>query len=112
MIKWFLVNVVTLLIVTRILPGFVIDKWQNVLIAVIIIGLINITIKPILKLLTLPITLLTLGLFSWIINALMLLLAANITPGFRIDSFWTALLGSLLMSLISTALHKLVKDDK
>jgi putative membrane protein len=110
MLKWFLINTISLLIITRILPGFIINEWPNAVIAVIVIGLINITIKPILKLLTLPITILTLGLFSWVINALMLILAANLVHGFDIDSFWTALFASLLMGLINMALKTLVKD--
>lgn len=107
MLKWFVVNVITLLILARFLPGFTITEWQNAIIAVLIIGLINITIKPILKLLTLPITLITLGLFSWVINALMLLLAAYLTPGFRIDGFLTALIASLLLSVITSVLNQI-----
>ncbi len=109
MVKWFIVNVITLLILARFLPGFTITQWQNAIVAVLIIGLINITIKPILKLLTLPITILTLGLFSWVINALMLLLAARFTPGFEIDGFLTALIASLLLSFITSALSNVSK---
>jgi putative membrane protein len=109
MLKWFLVNTLTLLLITRILPGVHIDSWQNAAGAVLIIGIINITIKPILSLLTLPITFLTLGLFSLVLNTLMLLLAANITPGFAIDGFFTALVASVLNSLISGALNSLLE---
>jgi putative membrane protein len=107
MLKWFLINTITLLIIAKILPGFVIESWQNAILAVIIIGIINITIKPILSLLTLPITLLTLGIFSFVLNALLLLLAARITPGFKIDGFMTAFFASLLMTLIATVLDRL-----
>jgi putative membrane protein len=107
MLKWFIVNVITLLILARFLPGFEITEWQNAIIAVLVIGLINITIKPILKLLTFPITILTLGLFSWVINALMLLLAARWTPGFDIDGFLTALIASFCLSTITSLLNQI-----
>lgn len=107
MLKWFLVNVITLLILARFLPGFTITEWQNAIIAVLVIGFINITIKPIFKLLALPITLLTLGLFSWVINALMLLLAAYLTPGFKIDGFLTALIASLFLSVVTSVLNQI-----
>ncbi|MDQ3098795.1 MAG: phage holin family protein [bacterium] len=107
MLKWFIVNVITLLLLARFLPGFEITQWQNAVIAVLVIGLINITIKPILKLLTFPITILTLGLFSWIINALMLMLAARLTDGFNIDGFLTALIAALLLSIITSLLNQI-----
>ena len=107
MLKWFVINTTSLLIITRVLPGFAIDSWQNALLAVLVIGIINITIKPVLTLLTLPVTFLTLGLFSLILNVLMLMLAAYITPGFKIDGFLTALLASLLHSLITAIFNSL-----
>lgn len=107
MLKWFIVNTLSLLIITYILPGFIISNWKTAVFAVLVIGLINITIKPILSLLTLPITIVTLGLFSFILNALLLLLAANIVPGFQINGFLTALLASLLMGFISGVLSKI-----
>ncbi|MDQ3239287.1 MAG: phage holin family protein [bacterium] len=110
MIKSFIITTLSLLLITYILPGFVIDKWPYAILAAVIIGLINVTIKPILKLLTFPITLVTLGLFSWVINALMLMLADALTPGFQITTFWVALLAALLLSFISTMLKTLVEE--
>lgn len=95
-------------IVSRILPGFQVDDFSAALFAVIIVGLVNALIKPILALLTLPINILTLGLFSLVLNALMLLLASSITPGFQIDGFGTALIGSILLTIVTTLLHSLV----
>lgn len=109
MLKWFLINTISLLIITRLLPGFQIDSWVNAIIAVLIIGILNITIKPILSLLTLPINFLTLGLFSLVLNTLMLLLAAYLAPGFQINGFVTALIASLLHSIFTSAISTLTK---
>ena len=107
-IRWF-VNAIALYIVTRILPGIQLADFGSALVAVLVIGLVNALIKPILLLLTLPITILTFGLFSLVINALMLMLAGNLTPGFQVDGFGTALIGSILLSIITTILHSLAK---
>lgn len=106
--EWFL-NGLGLYIVSRILPGITLTDFGSALIAVVIIGLVNALVKPILILLTLPITILTLGLFTFIINALLLMLASSLTPGFHIDGFGTALIGSILLSLINILLHSFVR---
>lgn len=108
MANWVL-NGLALFIVSKILTGVYVADFWTALVAALIIGLVNTLIKPILLLLTLPITILSLGLFTFVINALMLLLAGAVTPGFRVDGFGTALIGSILLSLISTILHALVK---
>ena len=101
MVKWLLINTISLLLITRLLPGFTIDQWTNAIMAVIVMGVVNITIKPIISLLTLPITFLTLGLFSIVINTLLFLLVAYLTPGFEINGLLTALFASLLHSIIT-----------
>ena len=106
--NWVL-NAIALYIVAQLLRGVMVDDFWAALIAVVIIGLINALIKPLLLLLTLPINVLTLGLFTFVINALLLMLAGNITPGFRIDGFGTAFIASILLSVISMVLHTLVK---
>ncbi len=106
--NWFL-NALALLIVSKIVPGIELRGFGAALVAVLVIGLVNALIKPILLILTLPITILTLGLFTFVLNALMLLLASNLVAGFRVDGFWTALVGSILLSLISTILHSFVQ---
>lgn len=110
MIKWFFVNFITLLIIAAILPGFQIDNWTNAIAAVFVIGLINLTIKPLLHVLALPITILTMGLFAFVINTLMLLLAAWLVPGFTITGFWTALIASILMSFLSSAIESMTNQ--
>lgn len=105
--NWFL-NALALFIVSKIVSGIELRGFGAALVAVIVIGLINALIKPILLVLTLPITILTLGLFTFVLNALMLLLVGNIVSGFRVDGLWTAFIGSILLSFVSMILHTLV----
>jgi len=106
-IKWF-INALALFIVARIVPGIEIKDFGTAMVAIIIIGLINVLVKPVLLLLTLPINILTLGLFTFILNALMLMLAASFTPDFRVAGLGAALVGSILLTIISTILSSLV----
>ncbi len=109
LIAHWVLNALALFIVSRILPGIYVSDFGSALVAALIIGLVNALVKPILIFLTLPITIVTLGLFLLVLNVLMLLIAGSITPGFRVDGFWTALVGSILLSLVSTILHSLVQ---
>jgi putative membrane protein len=97
-----LLTTLTLLIVATYVPGIEVDGFYPALIAAIIIGLLNLFVRPILIILTLPITLLTLGLFIVIINATLFWFAASFIAGFSVDTFWLALLGSLIVSAVST----------
>jgi putative membrane protein len=83
--------------------------FVNALIAALVIGLLNALVKPVLLVLTLPITVLTLGLFYFVLNALLFWFAAALLPGFEVDSFITALLGSLLFSLITTLVSRVFR---
>jgi len=106
--RWVL-NGLALYIVSRIVPGIRLLDFTSALLAVIVIALVNALLKPILLLLTLPLTIVTLGLFTFVLNALLLMLAGSITPAFRVDGFGAALIGSILLSLVSTILHSLVR---
>jgi putative membrane protein len=97
-----LFNALGLLLIAKYVPGITVDSFYTAVIAALILGVLNVILKPILTILTLPITLLTLGLFSLVINAALFIFAASFIEGFAVASFWYALLGSLLMSLIST----------
>ncbi len=101
----FLIHVVIvgllLWVVARIVPGVEVDGVGHALVAGLVLGVINALVKPLLVILTLPITILTLGLFLLVINALLLRLAAALVPGFRVDGFLPALLGALLLSVFS-----------
>jgi putative membrane protein len=95
-------NALWLLVIANYVPGIQVDGFYTAVIAAVILGLMNAILKPILIVLTLPITLLTLGLFALVINAALFLFAASFIDGFDVESFWYALLGSLLMSIVST----------
>jgi putative membrane protein len=100
LLNW-LLSTVALLIVTRIVPGFEISSFWVALIAAVVVGIINATIGLILKILTFPLTIVTIGLFWFVINALMLKLAAGLVPGFQIIGFLPAFLGAIVLSIIN-----------
>ena len=89
----------------------VIDFWTAVVFA-IVLAILNIFVKPLLILFTLPITILTLGLFLFVINTLVILFASKLVEGFSIDNFWWALLFSLILSVISSVIDKKEKEDR
>lgn len=93
----------------RIIPGVMIDGFGTSVIVAIILAVVNAFIKPILFVLTLPINILTLGLFSLVINALMVLLVNAIVPGFEVNGLLAALLFSIVLSIVSTVLFTLTK---
>jgi putative membrane protein len=95
-----LVMAAAMLLSSRVLPGFQVDGWGPAALAAVVLAVVNTIVKPILFVLTLPLTILTLGLFLLILNALMLWLTAALVPGFRINSFGTTLLASLLLALV------------
>ncbi|MCL5411553.1 MAG: phage holin family protein [Patescibacteria group bacterium] len=103
-LSW-VVNTAALMITAYLIPGIKINNVATAFVAALVLGLINTFIRPALILLTLPINFLTLGLFTLVVNALMLFLVTKIVPGFNIDNFWpTALLGALVLSIVSTIL--------
>ena len=98
--RW-LVNAAALLLVAYLYPGVHVTSFFAALIAAVALGLVNAVVRPILVILTLPVTLLTLGLFLFVINALLFWLVAEIVQGFTVDGFLAALVGSILYSVIT-----------
>jgi len=90
-----------LLLVANLVKGVMIEGWGSAFIAALVLGLVNAFVKPVLVLLTLPLTVLTLGLFYFVVNALVLWLVAALVPGFRVKGFGAALLGSLVLTLLN-----------
>ncbi len=107
LIRW-VISAIALYIVTQIVPGVRVDSIQATLIAALVIGLVNATLGSLLKLLTLPLGCLTLGISGLIINALMFLLADYFVSGFHVDGFLPAFLGSIVMSLVGGGLDFLL----
>jgi putative membrane protein len=111
--KW-IVSAGAIYLVSRYLPGLDVASFQIALFVAFVLGLLNLFVKPILFLLTLPINLLTLGLFSFVLNGGMLLLSARFVPGFKVESFLWAIVGAFVISLISSLGNKLLMgmDEK
>jgi putative membrane protein len=107
LLHW-VISALSLMIVAYIFPGIQLQGMGAALIAPIVIGLINATLGLILKIITLPLTILTLGIFWLIINALMLQLAAAIVPGFYVAGFLSAFFGAIVLSIVSVILRSLV----
>jgi putative membrane protein len=100
---WIL-NAMALIAVANFVPGIHVDGFPAALVAALLLGLVNTLIRPLLLLLTLPVTMFTLGLFIFAINGLLFWFVGSILRGFIVDSFWHGILGALLYSLFSWAL--------
>ncbi|MDD2233668.1 MAG: phage holin family protein [Desulfitobacteriaceae bacterium] len=104
-----IINCLALFITAFVVPGFDLARFSTIIWAALVLGLVNTLIRPILSFFTIPLQLLTLGLFTLIINALMLFLTSRIVPGFSIHSFSSAIIGALVLSITSLILNKVIK---
>lgn len=104
-----LISAVALLVAAYAIPGIAVDGVYIAIIAAVVLGLLNLIVKPILFILTLPINILTLGLFTFVLNALLFWFAASFVEGFAVSGFVPALLGSLLVSVISAFGNNLIE---
>lgn len=111
LLTW-LINAVALLAVPYLMHSVQVDTFGAALIAALILGLVNTLVRPVLVVLTLPVTLLSLGLFIFIINGLMFWLVAQLVDGFQVAGFWSAVGGALLYSIVSWALSTLLLRSK
>lgn len=102
-----LLSAIAVLLVSYLLPGVGVDSFLTAFILAVLLTLLNLLVKPLLVLLTIPLTVLTLGLFLLVINAVIILLADELVSGFYVDGFWWALLFSLLLSLTNSLLADL-----
>jgi putative membrane protein len=110
-LNW-LLSALAVWIVSQVVPGIYVNGLTTALIAALAIGLINATIGFVLKILTFPLTLLTLGLFWFVINALMLELASALVPGFEVRGFFAAFVGAIVLSIVSSVLHWLLMPSR
>src|SRR5436189_5731073 len=111
LLAW-LINTVALLALPYLMSSIQVDSFATALIAALILGLINTFIRPILILLTLPATMLTLGLFIFVINGVLFWLVGSFVEGFHVAGFWSALFGAIVYSIISWALSALILPAK
>jgi len=109
LIRW-IILMVSIIVASYLLEGIHISGFFSAFFAAAALGMLNASFRPLLMLLTLPINVLTLGLFTFIINALMLKIASGIIPGFEVHGFWTAVIGSLIISVISWLLNSFISD--
>lgn len=118
-IRWIFTSL-ALFVAAYLVPGISVEgteAWKVYAIMALILGLVNAIIRPLLKVLSCPLIILTMGLFTIIVNAVSFMLASNIAQnwfnvGFYVDSFWDAILGSLVVSIVSVILNTFVSDDK
>lgn len=110
-IRWF-INALALMLVAYLYSGVKVDGITGALIAALVLGLVNAIIRPILIFLTFPVTLLTLGLFIFVINALLFWFVAEVVPGFSVSGFMAALIGSLMFSVITLLTSWIIPDGK
>ena len=106
LLSW-LANIVSLLVADWIFDGVSIERWWPLILGAAVLGIANTIVKPILTLLTLPLVIVTLGLFYFVINVLMLALAEWIAPDFSIDGFWTYIGATIVVSIVNWAMHSI-----
>jgi putative membrane protein len=104
-----LLSAVAVVILAKLIPGVTVDTYTTAIWVAFLIGILDTIIKPIFVILTLPITIVTLGLFLFVINAVLILMANNWIDGFSVSSFWTALLFSILLSFFESILYKVIE---
>ena len=107
-----LLSAIAVVILAKILSGVGVDSYTTAIIVAVVLSLLNFIVKPILVILTLPVTIVTLGLFLLIINAIIILLADYFVDGFQVNNIWWALLFSLLLSFLQSIFYSFLNDDK
>lgn len=107
-----LVTSILVMIISYLMKGIVVDSFTTALTVAIVLGLLNFFVKPILVLFTLPITIITLGLFYLVVNAIIILLCDKLVDGFDVSSFWTALFFSIILSISQSLVYKVTESKK
>jgi putative membrane protein len=106
-----LLTAVVVFLIAKFLPGVSVAGYGTAVVVALVLALLNLIVKPILVILTLPVTILTLGLFLLVINAIIILLADSFVSGFGVDGFWIALIFSLLLSIFQSILYSILSSD-
>jgi len=105
------VSAILVMLISYLMTGVTVDSFTTSLIVAIVLGLLNLIVKPVLILFTIPVTILTLGLFLLVINAIIILLCDNLVDGFSVNSFWTALFFSVVLTISESIVFKLTDND-
>lgn len=104
------INALALLATAYIVPGFKVENFTSAILASIVLGVVNTFIKPALSFITAPLTIITLGLFAFVVNAVVLFIVAWIVPGLEIEGWLPAILGGIVLAVVSTILSSVLKD--
>ncbi|WP_338731813.1 phage holin family protein [Mangrovimonas cancribranchiae] len=107
-----LLNALAVVLLSKLLSGVNVDSYLTATIVALVLAILNLFVKPILVLLTLPVTVVTFGIFLLFINAFIILIADKLIEGFSVSSVWIAILFSILLSILQSILHSLLKDDE
>lgn len=111
LLSW-IISAVSILIVGHIIPGFDVQSFGSALIAAVVIGLINGTIGLFLKIITIPLSILTFGIFFLVINALMLMFASSLLSGFTVSGFWAAFFGAIVLAIVNMLIRSLIASSE
>lgn len=109
LVRW-LVLTVAIILASYLLEGIYLSGFSSAFFAAALLGILNALFRPVILILTLPINILTLGLFTFVINALMLKMVSGVIPGFEVHGFWTAVFGALIISVVSGLLNYFISD--
>lgn len=108
----FILTAIAVVLIAELLPGVEVADYFTAFLVAVLLAVLNIFLRPLLILLTLPATILTLGLFLLVINGLIILLASNLINGFQVSSIWTAILFSILLTILQSIFHSVLREDK
>lgn len=111
LLRWILFTL-AIMLVAWLIPGISIDNFQSAMLVTVIMALINIFIRPLIVFITLPINILTLGIFTLVINALLFMLAGYVAPGFFVEGFWAAFLGSIALSILGIIIDRITTKEE
>lgn len=106
-----IVTAVIVYLLANFLPGVGVDSFWSSIVVVLVLTLLNLFVKPILQIISIPVTILTLGLFLFVINAVIILLCSNLVSGFHVENFWYALLFSLVLSLVQSVVGGVAANE-
>ena len=110
LIRW-IINALALAVAAWLLKGIVVGSYTSLVVAAMVIGLLNAFVRPVVLLLTLPLNILTLGLFTFVVNGAMILLAGDVVRGFEVSGFFSAVFGSIIMGGVSFFLNLFISDN-
>jgi len=111
LVRW-CVTSISIMVVAHIFSGISADSWRSILVAALLLGVINAFIKPIILFITLPLNILSLGLLTFVINGFLLWMVSGLVKGFEVRGFWTAVLGSMFISVVSFVLNVMIGDGR